>query len=419
APRPGSARILYVATAEDVYKSVDGGRSWTAVGHAGGVQGITHLLAVEPGRPNVVYTAGGTGVFRSQDAGATWTLLPGLPERAAVSALLVLRQGLFAGASAFNHPGGVFKSTDGGTTWAFSSRGIHALTLSFIRFGEPGTLWIVADFVLFRGTDQGLTWTPVHPDPDSTLPVVAVATDPSDRSNVFVLISDGALWRSHDEGETWEAGGHAEMQALDLEVDPQNPSTLYAAGYGRIAKSTDAGNTWTPLPVESAAFYYDLDVAPSSPSTLYAAGNDGDFNTFFLRSQDGGATWTRLSLSSRGLTPSALAVDPLVATTVYTAGGGFVMRSTDSGQTWSDISDVIDSNHVHPLEIAESGRLYAAMWNLGVYALDEGSPTLINLGGRFFDWIFTALAPDPRDPCRVYAGAQATSLMEFTYADCP
>jgi photosystem II stability/assembly factor-like uncharacterized protein len=419
APSPGSPRILYVATPEDVYKSVDAGRSWTAVGHAGGVIGITHLLAVQPDRPNTVYTAGGAGVFRSQDAGKTWTLLPGLPDGAFVFELLVLPRSLFVAASAFNHPGGVFKSMDGGSSWTFASRGIHSLIVTAIQFGEPGTLWILADFVLFRSTDQGLTWSRVHPDPHATLPPMAVAVDPTDRANVFVLYSDGATWRSDDAGQTWETGGSAEMQALDLEVDPQTPSTLYAAGYGGIAKSTDAGDTWTPLPVENAAFYGDIDVAPSSPSTLYAAGNDGDFNTFFLRSQDGGATWTRLSLFNRDLTPPALAVDPLVATTVYSTDDDFVLRSTDAGETWSAVSDVVDSNTIQPIEIAASGRLYAAVWNLGVFALDEGSPTMISLGGRTLPWIFTALALDPHDPCRVYAGAQATSLLVFTYSECP
>jgi len=422
ATHPRSSRILYASTQQDLYKSVDGGRSWTAVGHAGGVLGITHLVAVQPDRPNVVYTAGGSGVFRSQDGGETWIQLA-LPQVSSASALLALRQSLFVAVSGFNHPGGLYKSTDLGSSWTFASRGIHALTVTSIQFGEPGTLWIYADLVLYRSTDQGLTWSVVHPNPASTLPVVAVATDPSDRSNVFVLISDGALWRSHDEGETWEAGGHAEMQALDLEVDPQNPSTLYAAGFGGIVKSTDAGTTWTPLPLPGGnAFYSDIDIAPSSPSTLYAAGNDGDFNTIFLRSQDGGATWMRLSLFNRDLKPPALAVDPLVATTVYSTDDGFVLRSTDAGETWSAVSDVVDSNTIHPIEIAASGRLYAAVWNLGVFALDEGSPTMISVGDRTLPWIFTALALDPHDPCRVYAGALHTSLLELTYTgtdECP
>lgn len=420
ATHPRSSRILYASTPEDIYKSVDGGRSWTAIGHAGGVLGITHVLAVQPNQPNVLYTGGGSGLFRSQDAGATWTRLPGLPDLAAVSALLVLPQSLFVSISAPDHPGGVFKSSDRGTSWTFASRGIQALTVTSIQFGEPGTLWILADHVLFRSTDQGLTWSPVKPDSAATLPPAAVAADPADRSNVLVLLSDGALWRSADAGQTWEPGGHAEMQALDLEIDPQTPSTLYAAGYGGIAKSTDGGDTWTPLPVPGgSAFYSDIDVAPSSPSTLYAAGNDGDFNTVFWRSQDGGATWTRLSLTNRNLKPPALAVDPLVATTVYSADNGFVLRSTDAGQTWSVVSEPIDSRSIHPVETSASGRIYAAIWDFGVFSLEEGDPRWTKLGSEHFPWVFTVLAPDPHDPCRVYTGAVGTSLLVFTYSECP
>ena len=194
----------------------------------------------------------------------------------------------------------------------------------------------------------------------------------------------------------------------------------YAAGYGGIAKSTDAGDTWTLLPVANAAFYSDVDVAPSSPSTLYAAVTE-EFDAFYLRSQDGGATWTRLTLFNRDLKPPALAVDPLVATTVYTADEGHVLKSTDAGETWSVISDTIDATSIHPIETA-AGRLYAAYWDVGVFALEEGNLNLSLLGDRFLPWIFTALAPDPHDPCRVYAGAQATSLLGFTYSgtdECP
>lgn len=416
ATRPGSSKVLYASTTQDVYRSRDGGRSWTAIGRSGGVAGIATVLVVPPDRPFTLYAGGGDGLFRSRNAGATWDWLTSHDD-ASVTALLVLPQGLLASLSVPGQPDGLYRSADDGASWTFASRGIRALTVTSIQFGEPGTLWAMTDDGLFRSAGQGLAWSPVLAG--LHLPPAAVATDPSDRASVFVLFSDGALWRSHDGGETWEAGGDAGLQALDLEVDPQTPSTLYAAGYGGIVKSADAGTTWTALPAEPAAFYYDLDAAPSSPSTLYVVGNDGDFNTFFLRSEDGGATWTRLSLFNRDLAPAALAVDPLVATTVYSAEDGVILRSTDAGETWSAISDVVDASAIHPVEVAGSGRIYAAVWNLGIHALDEGSPTMINLGGRLFNWIFTALAPDPHDPCRVYAGAQATSLMEFTYAECP
>ncbi|MFL6201716.1 MAG: WD40/YVTN/BNR-like repeat-containing protein [Thermoanaerobaculia bacterium] len=411
ATRPRSSRVLYASTPEDVYKSTDGGRSWAAIGHRGGVEGITQSLAVQPDRPAVLYAGSSNGLYRSQDAGATWQwLLAG----ADVQSLLFLPQGLFANFLLPDQPDGIFKSTDGGLSWTFASRGIRALTVTAIRIGEPGTIWILADNkLLFRSTDQGRTWSVIRPDPGVTLPPTGLAVDPADRSNVFVLYSDGAVWRSGDAGGTWEAAGNAGLQTLDLEIDPQTPSTLYAAGYGGIAKSTDRGDTWTALPVENA-LYHELDVAPSSPSTLYVGATGEDFLPFFLRSQDGGATWTRLSLDVQDAILPNLAVDPRVATTVYTASDEHILKSTDAGETWSIVSETIDAGAIYPIETSASGqRLYAAMWDLGVYALDEGSLTWAVLGDQNLPWGFEALAVDPHDPCRIYAGAQFKSLLEF------
>ena len=418
-PHARSSRIVYASTPEDIYKTADGGGSWRAVGHRAGVEGVTTALAVQADRPAVLFAGGTNGVYRSLDAGETWQwVLAGVHP----SLFLVTPRGLFANFNAFDRPSGLFRSPDGAITWHFSSQGIRAMTVFDIQFGEPGTLWIQADnYLIFRSTDQGLTWSQVRPDPLTLFSIAAFAVDPADRSNVFVLYIDGATWRSVDGGQTWEHRGTAELQAVDLEVDPQTPSTLYAAGYGGIAKSTDGGDTWTPLPAEDAAFYSDLEIAPSSPSTLYATGNDGDFNTFFLRSQDGGATWTRLSLFNRDLKPPGLAVDPLVATTVYSTEDAHILKSTDAGETWSVVSETLDANSIHPIDTAPSGRIYAAVWDVGVFQLEEGSPAMLLLGD-FFPWIFTAVAADPHDPCRVWAGAQATSLMRFTYtgtAECP
>ena len=427
ATHPRSASVLYASVPEEVFKSTDGGRSWRSA-DPGASAGRAHLLAVHPGQPEVVYAGTDGGLFRSQNGGATWARQSqGLPESGSILQLLVSRQTLLAAVIAIGRRGGVFRSSDAGSSWVFSSQGIQALNVSVVDFGPPGTIWIVADRILFRSADQGLTWSRVRPNPGTSLPPTAVAVAPTDRSNVFVLYSDGALWRSADSGRTWEAGGDAGLQAIDLAVDPQTPSTLYAAGIpgaagaGGIARSTDRGTTWAPLPAEPAT-YYDVDVAPSSPSTLYAAGTDEDFSPIYLRSLDGGASWSRLSFTVQyPVAPPALAVDPLVATTVYATAEGLVHRSTDGGQTWSPVSNTLDSSTIYPLETDPSGRLYAGVWDVGVVSYEGGNPTGAILS-RTISWLFLTLAPDPHDPCRVYAGAADRSLMVFTYtgtAGCP
>lgn len=426
ATHPRSASILYASIPEGVFKSVDGGRSWKSAG-PGASAGIVHILAVHPARPDVVYAGADGGLFRSLNGGASWVrLTQGLPDPVSVTLLLASRRTLLAAAIASGRRGGVFRSSDAGSSWTFSSRGIHGMDVKTVDFGAPGTLWVVADFVLFRSTDSGLTWIRIRPDPAAVVPPTALAVDPTNRSNAFVLGSDGTVWRSADAGRTWETAGNAGLQALGLTIDPQTPSTLYAAGIGGsagiggIAKSVDRGDTWTLLPVQPAT-YYEVDIAPSSPSTLYATATLEDFTPLLLRSDDGGASWTQLRFDSQGAIYPSLAVDPLVATTVYTSDQGYIYKSTDGGQTWSQVSNPVDSNTTYPLAISDSGRLYAAVWDIGVVAYEDGNPTGEILG-RLFPWGFNAVAPDPHDPCRVYVAPQSRSLLVFTHtgiAGCP
>lgn len=430
ATHPRSPRILYAAVDQAVFRSTDGGASWQRTGP--GLEGPVQSLLIPSNRPNPVYAGTSNGLFRSLDGGATWSRSEGLPRDSSVSDLTVSGQALVAAVSPYDRRSGVYRSEDGGLSWAFSSRGLTALNVTAVDLGEPGTIWIVADGFLFRSTDAGLTWSRVRPDRTTTLALAAIATiavDPTDRSNVFVLPNNtsGTVWRSSDAGRTWGIAGNAGLQPTRLVIDPQTPSTLYAigvggvAGFGGIVKSTDSGATWALLPAEPA-FYTDLDVAPSSPSTLYAAAHLEEFTPIFQRSTDGGATWTRLGFQGNGAIYASLAVDPLVATTLYTTDQGYIHKSTDGGQTWSQVSNPVDSNAAYPLAISDSGRLYAAVWSVGVVAYEDGNPTGEILG-KFFPWGFNdVLAPDPHDPCRVYLGPQNRSLLVFTHtgiAGCP
>ena len=424
---PRSSRILFAAVNHIVFKSTDGGASWksTLARHDAFMQG----LLIPPGQPNVVYAPTGNGLFRSLDGGATWRRSEGLSASSHFRQLALSGSRLVASISAPDRREGVYRSEDGGLSWIFSSRGLTSLDVTAVDFGAPGTVWAVASTFLFRTTDDGLSWSRIRPDRTTTLGPAAIAVAPSDRSNVFVLYTDGAVWRSHDAGRTWEAAGNAGLWTADLAIDPQTPSTLYASGVvagnggggiGTIAKSTDGGATWTALPVERV-FYDDVDIAPSSPSTLYAAGHLENSKPVLQRSTDGGATWTRLSFDGQGTNRATLAVDPLVATTLYTFDQGYLYRSADGGATWSQAARAMNGNPAYPLAISDSGRVYAAVWAVGVTAYEDGNPPGGVLG-NILPWGFNVLAHDPHDPCRLYAGPLNRSLFVFRYtgtAGCP
>jgi hypothetical protein len=147
-----------------------------------------------------------------------------------------------------------------------------------------------------------------------------------------------------------------------------------------------------------------------APSTLYAAGIGG-----IAKSTDRGDTWTRMNFESDGILEPSLAVDPRVATTVYATYRGNIYRSTDGGNTWSEIGKSANSNAAYPLVISDTGRLYAAAWITGVVSYADGDPVGDLLGGRYFYNGFYALAPDPHDPCRLFAGPWARSLLVFRH----
>jgi photosystem II stability/assembly factor-like uncharacterized protein len=415
---PRSPRTLYAAVGGVVYKSTDGGAAWKAAG--AGLEGYVYTLLIPRDRSDSVYAGTEKGLFLSLDGGATWVRQPlELSPSGGVDLLAASGRVLLASAYGTGRRIGVFRSRDGGRSWAFSSRGILSTDVTDVDFGAPGTIWCLADYNLFRSADDGLTWHRIQPDPDRSRLPVQVAVDPIDRSNVFVLGSDGAFWRSGDAGATWEPGGNAGLKVYDLAVDPRTPSTLYASGAQGIAKSTDGGDTWTLLSAEPA-LYYEVHIAPSSPSTLYAAASLGDSKWLQLRSTDAGVTWTRMNFEGKDAHEPSLAVDPLAAATVYVTDRGYIYRSIDGGNTWSQTGKPANGNFAHPLAISATGRLYAGSWFTGVVSYTDGSPIGDLLGGRYFPFsTFTTLAPDPHDPCRIFVVPEFEGLYVFRHTGIP
>ena len=372
---------------------------------------------MDPDHDNVVFAGTTQSLFRSEDSAGTWAKVSqGLPTTGAFRALLfppTRPRTLFAGVATITASlrDGVFASTDGGSSWTLRSKGIFGLGIASIAVA-PEALWVTtADEILFESANRGQTWRRVRVDPSAS-PVTLVAVDPVDGAIVYAALAGGAFWRSRDGGQSWEAAGDPGVLPFRLTFDPRSSSTLYAAGDGGIARSTDGGTVWTKL---SGGYFYDLVIAPSSPSTLYATGSDGHQGGV-MRSTDGGATWSLIEAGLPGLSgdiPKTLAVDPQAADTLYTVADRKVFRTTDGGATWSAFGDPFPNRELQPLFFsANPAFLYLGVEADNVYRL-EGGDSWEPLG-RFpvsFPEL-TVLAADPQDPCRIYAGAQG--LFAFT-----
>ena len=172
--------------------------------------------------------------------------------------------------------------------------------------------------------------------------VRTVVHHPTKDGWVYIGAAAGGIWRTTDGGQSWtplfDDGNSLSFGALA--IDPNNPDILYAAtgemsnnidsylGAG-IFKSTDAGQSWTPIGLTHVGAFSKIEVHPLN-SNLVVAGATKNFPGFW-RSTDGGRTWQRTFIGV--VTDVSLNPRDTAEFFIGVQGRG-VYHSTDGGQTW-------------------------------------------------------------------------------------
>ncbi len=329
---PGDPTIVWAGAASGgVWKSTDGGVRFTPVFDDQDVTSVG-AIAIDPRSPDVVWVGTGEGnprnsasvgrgVYRTVDGGKTWTKL-GLDATERIHRILLHpTQPSTAFVAAFgtswgeNAERGVFRTTDAGRTWSkvlfvdertgcgdlvmdprnpdklFAAMWEHRRWPWAFRSGGPGS-------GLFRSDDGGATWTRLgeeHGLPKGELGRIGLAIAPSDPRIVYALVEaeKSVLLRSDDGGNSFRTINRSEGIAPrpfyfgDIRVDPQNPDRVYSL-HVVVDVSTDGGRSFATLVGWSEAHpdHHDLWIDPRDPQRM-VLGNDGGVSI----SQDRGATW--------------------------------------------------------------------------------------------------------------------------------
>jgi photosystem II stability/assembly factor-like uncharacterized protein len=395
-----------------LFKSTDRGASWSPLGTGGF---FVTALAADPANSSVLYAGSHAGVFRSADGGSTWTSASGgLPAGADVTALLAPAPGTVY--AALTRGAKVFRSTDGGSHWQRVSRGIASGALTAFAAGAtPAVLYVAANAdagtgSLFRTMDGGAHWQRA----DAGLPtdLQALVFDPQGRA-LFAGSRIAGVFRSGDGATTWKAASHGlrAVPADAVAADPKRPAILFAGtpDFGLI-KTVDGGASWQGTGVSLGA-RKPLAIDPQRPATVYASSRD----TRLLRSRDGGRSWRRIRTSPFGV--QDLAVDPGDPSILYASGFFRIDRSTDGGDTWTQ-------DYGSPCVLPESfavtptSRVFNAAFStcgpnelgLGIHERgpDGGWPEVNN--GLPIRPSPDGLGADPRQPSTLYAGIQGFVL---------
>jgi len=367
---PATAGTVYAGTnGGGLFKSADAGASWTAssTGLAGGISALVvdsrnaRTLLMSSGTSLYcgveLWGAGGNGVYRSTDGGTTWS-----PSTAGLAAT-----GVTALAADPNNPdvvyagvnggtGGVYKSTDAGLTWISVSSGSPIVTLLVDR-AASGTVYAGSyGGGIFKTTDGGAHWAAINTGLTNHS-VFALAADPATPTTVYAGTEGDGVFKSTNGGGSWTKTGTGARVVLGVVPDPGHTGVLFAAGWvDGIYRSADSGATWTPVSGAPSSVT-GLAIDPASPATFYATSYDDGLFT----SADGGVTWSAVESS----------VTPVAATTVSipaSAAGRLYVGSENAGVLAAGAT----SGNWHPADTNGDGRLsidevtaYGSAWRTG------------------------------------------------------
>jgi photosystem II stability/assembly factor-like uncharacterized protein len=333
AGHPTEPSVFYFgACAGGVWKTTDGGAYWEPVSDGFFETAAVGAIAVAPSEPRVLYAgtgeacvrsnvSHGDGVYRSDDGGRSWTNV-GLRDTRHIARVRVhprdaatVYVAALGRAWGPNRDRGIFRSRDGGVTWQhvlFRSERAGAADLC-LDPANPRVLYAALweaqrsphrmtsggpQSSLWKSSDGGDTWVDITRAPGlpaGVLGRIGVAVSPANGQRVYAVVEaeDGALFRSDDGGATWqrlseEAGLRGRpWYYMHVFADPTDADTVWVADYS-LWKSTDGGRTFAEVATPHGD-NHDLWIDPAD-SRRMIEGNDGGACVTF----NGGQSWSTI-----------------------------------------------------------------------------------------------------------------------------
>jgi photosystem II stability/assembly factor-like uncharacterized protein len=328
------AVFYFGAVAGGIWKTDDAGTTWRNVSDGFLETSSVGALAVSESDPNVVYAgmgescirldvSHGDGVYRSGDGGTTWThcgladtrhigeirIHPKDPDHVFVAAL--------GHAFGPNEERGVFRTTDGGKTWdriLYKGAGAGAVDISFDPHSPEviyATMWQThrnfwelssggPDSGLWKSTDGGDTWVDITRNKglpaEGILGKIGVTASPVKSGRVWALIESSekpGLYRSEDFGETWQLVNeesklrYRPWYYMHVFADTTDADTVYVNNLD-MWKSNDGGKSFDRIATPHGD-NHDLWIDPRDNQRMIQ-GNDGGANISF----NGGESWSTI-----------------------------------------------------------------------------------------------------------------------------
>jgi photosystem II stability/assembly factor-like uncharacterized protein len=430
---PNDANLIWVGTGENnnrqssswgdgVYKSGDGGKSWT---HAG-LSESRHIarIIVDPVDYSTVYVAalgslwgagGERGVYKTTDGGQTWTRVLHVDDDTGATELVMdpsnnkvlyaatyQRRRATWGMNGGGPGSAIYKTSDAGRTWTKLTRGLPEGPMGRIGLDvyrkNPNVVYARIEHEkesgVYRSEDAGATWTKMSSTNPRPMYFSQIRIDPQSDHRIYVL--GVQLHVSDDGGKTFRNDG-AERIHVDhhaMWINPNDSNMVFIGNDGGVSISYDRSKTWVWMPnLPLAQFYhvtYDMQVpyhvcgglqdnntwcGPSAKRNEHGIANDdwfiigggdgfqaqmdpSDPRILYAESQDGRMNRVdRVTNERKSIRPEApegetpyrwnwdtpMRISHHAPGTVFVAGNR-LFKSTDRGHSWKAISPDLTTN---------------------------------------------------------------------------
>jgi hypothetical protein len=388
---PTNANIIWVGTPTGgLWKSTNGGVNWTT--NTDNLVPALSLgvssIAINPSNPNTMYIATGdkgtssynyfpysVGILKSTDGGVTWNStgsLPGITEYYTINEvivhptnnniILVATSEFSASDSPFPSGGGLYRSEDSGASWTIVNSNGPFYDIKF-KPGSSSFVYAASYNRLFRSTNEGVNWAPVGNAIQNSARI-QIAVSPNDPKFI-------ALVSSHFNG-SFNGFYTSDNSGGDYSVKYFGQKNLLNNHYGGVISNNNNGQGT-----------YDLCIAvsPANINTIFIGGVN------LWKSTDRGLNWTLANYWVNDPT-NAPGVQTVHAdkhclvwknnTTLFQGNDGGIYRSTNSGTSWTDLSNTLVISQIYRIGVSQSSSKI-------ICGLQDNGTKLRNTAGSWQD----------------------------------
>lgn len=313
------------------------------------------VIQLHPKNPDIIYVATNDYIYKTRDGGQTWTNLSKGMSHSRVIAMAVdpaYPATVYAGTKG----DAVYKSYDGGQRWVSQRSGLDDATISsvvnqfvFDPF-DNNHIFLATTMGVFESKNAGDNWTKRMEGMKEVLMVVTLGLDPT-RPAILYAGTSGGVYKTINEGGHWEKVNNGlvppemvktsrALNVTSIHVDPFEPETAYAATLSGLYKTTDGAKSWVRIGESlSDQMIIAMILDRTKKGVVYITGRDG-----VHRSEDGGATWKTLNKGFATTNVRSIAQSETDPELFYAGtNGSGLYRSRDAGVTWEPMPSLNNS----------------------------------------------------------------------------